>query len=101
MKNLRITPEEELQIISVYGEAETEEERNETVGCLAVFYDLTEMAVRQILQAEKVYVKKEGKTEKEQYASALWAVTNIKESEWMKLTLQAQKDLMAIFRGKK
>lgn len=83
----------------VYQAAETSDERDETVVALAEEYGVNEMEVRQDLQTQKVYVEKEGKTEKEQYAIALSIVTGVEAKEFMKLTFKAQKQLMDVFRG--
>ncbi len=87
------------QIRTAYLECVDENERAETIVTMAELYDITPMHVRQVLQDQKVYKVKEGKTEKEQYAEALWAITQIDRKEWMKLTLKAQKKLMEIFRN--
>lgn len=87
--------------ILLYKECENEEERNDMVSALAERQNTSEMEIRQILQIEGAYVVKEGKTEKEQYAQALWSITNIPVKEWMKLTIKNQKALMEIFKGKK
>ena len=88
-------------IVNVYKDCENEQEREDTVVDLAGLYKTTKTEIRKLLQDAKVYVAKEGKTEKQQYAAALWAITNISEKEWMKLTLKSQKELMKIFRGAK
>ena len=87
------------QMAAVYQDTQTEEERVALVKEFAKVYNATEMEVRQALQEAKVYRAKEGLSEKQQYAKALWAITNISEKEWMKLTADSQKRLMAIFRS--
>ena len=86
------------QCATLYKECNTEEERIDTVTALSEAYELNEMEIRQVLQTEGVYIMKEGKTSKEQYAHALWSITNIPAKEWMKLTAKSQKTLMDIFK---
>ena len=81
-------------VLLAYRECETEEEREETVKDMAAFIHTSTMEIRQLLQAEKAYKSVETqKTEKEQYASALRAVTNVEEKEWMKFSLKGQKKM--------
>ena len=94
-----LTDLQKQEIVKAYKDCETEAERVETVELMADWYNTTEMEVRQIIQAENAYVTKEGKTTKEQYAAALYAVTGISTKEWMKLTFKSQEKLMKIFRG--
>jgi len=93
-----LTEAQDKQIVAVYKDAETEAERQESIVALAKEFGVSEMYIRQVLQIEKVYKVKEGKTEKEQYAHALWAITGIDKKQWMKLSLQAKKDLMEVFK---
>ncbi len=90
---------DKLQIKTVYTMSETESERIEAIKILAETYNVSTMDIRQILQEYGAYGKKEGKTVKEQYAAALYAVTNIPAKEWMKLRLESQQKLMGIFRN--
>ena len=90
---------DKLQIKTIYVMAEDEAERMEAINVLAESYNVSSMDIRQILQEYGVYGKKEGKTVKEQYAAALYAVTNIPTKEWMKLRLESQQKLMEIFRN--
>ncbi len=85
-------------IIAVYKDCATEEEREETVQEFAAHYKVSTFEIRQVLQEAKVYQTKEGKTAKEQYANALYAVTGILPKEWMKLTFKSQQKLMKIFK---
>jgi len=86
-------------IVAVYQAAETSSERDETIKELANESGLKQFQIRQILQEEKVYVEKEGRTEKESYAYALSCVTGIDQKEFMKLSLKAAVKLMGVFRG--
>lgn len=85
-------------IRNAYKECIDEEERIETIEEFAEFYEVPQYEIRQVLQDVGVFVKKEGKTEKEQYAKALYAVTLIAEKEWMKMTLKSMVKLMDIFK---
>ena len=85
-------------IVVVYKDSADDADREDSIKVLAGEFNVTQMEIRQTLQAAKVYVDKIGKTEKEQYAAALYAVTLIPAKEWMKLTAKSQKALMAIFR---
>jgi DNA-directed RNA polymerase specialized sigma subunit len=85
-------------IITAYKDCETEAERTETVTEFASLCGVGEYEVRQVLQEAKVYYAKEGKTQKEQYANALYAVTGIQPKEWMKLAFKSQEKLMKIFK---
>jgi len=71
----------------------------ETIEEFSEFYETPLYEIRQVLQDGKVFVKKEGKTEKEQFARALYAVTLISEKEWMKMTLKSMRKLMQVFKG--
>ena len=94
-----LTDKQKEDLVQVYKDCENEQERNETVTEMAAHYNTTEMEIRQILQVERVYKKVEGKTTKEQYANALYAITGIPSKEWMKLTFKSQEKLMNIFKG--
>ena len=83
----------------IYLEADCEADREETVVEIAREFDMTMMQVRQLLQIEKVYKEKEGKTEKVQYANAVAAVTGKPAKGWLKLTLPELKCLMEVFKG--
>jgi hypothetical protein len=86
-------------LCNAYKECLDEEERIETIEEFAQFYEVPQYQIRQTLQNKGVFVKKEGKTEKEQYANALYAITLIPQKEWMKLTLKSKKALMEVFKG--
>lgn len=85
---------DKLNIKVSYQMCEDEDERVEMIGDLAMLYETSQMEIRQILQSYGVYEKKEGKTEKAQYARALWSVTGVPEKEWLKISLKAKKQLM-------
>ncbi len=93
-----LTYKQKLAVAKAYTLAEDEQDRAETIECLAKDFETTQMDIRQILQDFKVFVKKEGKTVKQQYAKALWSLTNIPEREWMKLTFDSQQKIMEIFK---
>lgn len=82
-----------------YVDSADETERKEAIVELAELLESSQMEVRQFLQDEGIYMKKEGKTDKQQYATALWAITGISEKEWMKLTYKSQIALMGIFKA--
>ena len=94
-----ITSKQREFIRNAYKECVDEDERVETIEDFAEFYEVPQYEIRQVLQDGGVFVKKEGKTEKEQYAKALYAVTLIAEKEWMKMTLKSMVKLMEIFKG--
>lgn len=98
---MTLTIKEKFQIKTIYDMAEDEDERIETITECAILYESTQMEIRQMLQDEGVYVKKEGKSEKEQFAVALWAITGVDKKEWLKLSLKAKKQLMEYFRNGK
>jgi len=85
-------------ICEVYQDCENEAERLETVKEMADYHKVGEMEIRQVLQIRKLYKKTEGKSEKEQYANALYAITLIPPKEWMRLTLKSKKKLMKLFK---
>jgi hypothetical protein len=85
---------------SVYRDCADEAEREETVQDFVAHFNVAEWEIRHALQDANVYKKQVGKTEKEQYAAALAAVTGISAKEFLKLSLKAQIKLMDVFRGK-
>jgi hypothetical protein len=93
-----LTAKEEITIRECYRDSVTEQERKDTILELSTMLGISTMDIRQFLQLEGMYMNKEGKTTKEQYANALWAVTGITKKEWMKLTLKSQRHLMDIFK---
>tara|TARA_R110000851_G_scaffold202599_1_gene354361 strand:- start:216 stop:506 length:291 start_codon:yes stop_codon:yes gene_type:complete len=88
--------EDQLNVAMLYEECENEWQKKTCIAELADFYGLQEYNIRQVLIEQKVYAEKT-KSEKEQYATALWAVTDIEESEWAKLKVKTLKKIMAIF----
>ena len=93
-----ITKEQIEFICGAYGECINEQERNEVVEDFSEFYEVPLYEIRQVLLNQGIYKKKEGKTEKEQLARALYAITLISEKEWMKLTIKSLTKLMDVFR---
>jgi len=94
-----ITKEQKKFIRGAYAECLDEAERTETIEDFSEHYEVPMYEIRQVLQDQGVFVKKEGKTEKEQFARALYAVTLIPEKEWMKMTLKSMIKLMNVFKG--
>lgn len=92
-----LTEQDKRAIIDVYVDSE-EHEKKALIKELSSVYQEPQFQIRQVLIDAKVYGKQEAKSQKEQYAEALWAVTGIPRQEWMKLRLDSKKQLMEIFK---